>query len=281
MDVGHGAMRILLNERPIDVREGTTLSGLRARHKPDADLTILNGFPVEEDRVLSSGDCVVFIRRGEIPSESELEALLVSRHSPGIHATLKRGAVGIAGLGGLGSAVAVALTRAGIGTLILADFDVVEPSNLNRQHYFIDQIGMPKVRALSETLSRVNPYVDVVGHEIRLDETSVPEVFRGAGVIVEAFDDAGAKTMLVETVLERLPAVTIVAASGVAGYGANDAIHTRRSGNLFICGDERTEAAPGTGLMAPRVGVVAHLQANQVMEILLGRAGSAGKTSNP
>jgi sulfur carrier protein ThiS adenylyltransferase len=274
-------MRILLNERPIDVPEGTTLSGLRALHKPDADLTILNGFPVEEDRTVSSGNCVVFLRRGEMPSESELEALLVSRHSPGVHAALKRSTVGIAGLGGLGSAVAVALARVGIGTLILADFDVVEPSNLNRQHYFIDQIGMPKVRALSETLSRINPYVAIVGHEIRLDETSALDVFRGADVVVEAFDDAGAKTMLVETLLERLPAVSVVAASGVAGYGANDTIHTRRSGNLFICGDEETEAAPGTGLMAPRVGVVAHLQANQVMEILLGEAGSAGQTSNP
>ncbi|MCK4548105.1 MAG: sulfur carrier protein ThiS adenylyltransferase ThiF [Candidatus Eisenbacteria sp.] len=262
-------MRILLNERPREIPDGSTLFELRDKHKPGADVVILNGFPLEEDRILAPGDSVVFIRRGEIPGESEMEALLAARHSPGIHKKLKESAVGIAGLGGLGSAVATALARVGIGRLILADFDVVEPSNLNRQHYFIDQIGVPKVRAISETLGRINPYVSIETHEIRLDEESIPRVFAGAQVVVEAFDRAEAKAMLIETVLERMPDAFVVAASGVAGYGENEAIHTHRSGNLIICGDEKTAAAPGMGLMAPRVGVVAHLQANLVMEILL------------
>jgi sulfur carrier protein ThiS adenylyltransferase len=263
-------MQILLNERPQEIPEGTTLYDLRARFKPEADVIILNGFPVEEDRVLAAGDAVVFIRRGEIPDETELEALLVSRHSPGVHEKLKKGIVGIAGLGGLGSTVAVALARVGIGRLILADFDVVEPSNLNRQHYFVDQIGVPKVQAISDTLRRINPYVKTETHQIQLDPESIPAVFADARVIVEAFDRAEAKVMIIEAVLETMPGTFIVAASGVAGYGGNEAIHTRRSGRLIICGDEETEAAPGMGLMAPRVGVVAHLQANLVMEILLG-----------
>jgi sulfur carrier protein ThiS adenylyltransferase len=262
-------MRVLLNERPLEIADGTSLFALRAARKPDADLSIVNGFPVDEDRPLEPGDSVVFIRKGETPERSEMEALLAARHSPGVHARLKQSTVGIAGLGGLGSAVAVALARVGTGRLILADYDVVEPSNLNRQYYFIDQIGMPKVRALSETLARVNPYVEIDSHEVRLDETSIPRVFARAQVIVEAFDRAEAKAMLIETVLERMPRTAVVAASGVAGYGANETLHTRRSGNLFICGDETTEAAPGTGLMAPRVGIAAHMQANQVMEILL------------
>ena len=101
-------------------------------------------------------------------------------------------------------------------------------------------------------------------------------------MIVEAFDGAEAKAMLIETVHAHMPGTAVVAASGVAGYGGNETIHTRRWGNLFICGDEKTEARPGTGLMAPKVGVVAHLQANQVMEILLeGTAQWEEKHSNP
>ena len=140
-------MRVLLNERPCDVPAGTTLYDLRDARKPGADLAIVNGFPAAEDQPLEDGDAVVFIRRGEVPDRGELEALLAARHSPGAHAKLRRSVVGIAGLGGLGSAVAVALARVGVGRLILADFDVVEPSNLNRQQYFVDQIGMPKSAA--------------------------------------------------------------------------------------------------------------------------------------
>lgn len=267
-------MEIRLNERPLEVPEGLTLFDLRARQKPNADLAILNGFPVDEDRSLRPGDCVVFVRRGESPDREELEALLAARHSPGIHGKLKASVVGIAGLGGLGSAVAVALARVGVGRLILADFDVVEPSNLNRQQYFIDQIGKPKVQAISEILSRVNPFVELETHEIQLDEASIPRVFNEADVIVEAFDRAEMKAMIIETVLERMPRVAVVAASGVAGFGESNTIRTRGSGRLFICGDEKTNVGPGLGLMAPRVGVVAHHQANQVMEILLGECGT-------
>jgi len=267
-------MHILLNERSLEVSDETTLHALRSDHKPEADVMILNGFPVEDDRVLSPGDAVVLIRRGEVPGRDELEALMAARHSPGVHSRLVRSAVGIAGLGGLGSAVALALARVGVGRLVLADFDVVEPSNLNRQQYFVDQIGKPKVVALSETLARVNPFSRIDAHRIRLNERSIPEVFRDVQVVVEALDRAEEKAMLIEAVHETLPEVAIVAASGVAGYGENNAIHTRRSGRLFICGDEKTEARPGVGLMAPRVGAVAHLQANQVMEILLAAAGT-------
>ena len=120
------------------------------------------------DRELREGDRVVFIRRGEVPSADELEGLMVSRHTPGVHAKVKAATVGIAGLGGLGSAIAVALARTGVGCLVLADFDVVEPSNLNRQQYFVDQIGMYKTEALAENLARINPHVRVVTHAVKL-----------------------------------------------------------------------------------------------------------------
>ncbi len=181
-----------------------------------------------------------------------------------------RGVCGIAGLGGLGSAVAVALARLGVGRLILADFDVVEPSNLNRQQYFTDQIGMTKVAALTANLKRINPYVEVTGHEVRLTPENLTGIFAAASVIVEAFDVADVKAMLVNTVLRKMPETFVVGASGLAGYGPSGEIRISSfAERCFVVGDGRTAAAPGTGLMSPRVGVAAHHQANLVLRLLL------------
>jgi len=264
-------MRIFVNEQPLELDNGVTLLALRDRCKPDADLLIRNGFPQREDATLADGDRIVLIKRGEAPSRDELETLLAARHTPGVHAKLKRATVGIAGVGGLGSAIAVALARSGVGRLIVADFDMVEPSNLNRQQYFVDQLGMPKVDALRENLRRINPYVQVAVFHGRLDAQNLPQVFAPADIIVEAFDDAGQKAMLVETVRRAFPQRPLVAASGMAGHGPANTIVTRKAGNHFyLCGDGETGAAEGCGLMAPRVGVAAHHQANAVLRLLLG-----------
>jgi sulfur carrier protein ThiS adenylyltransferase len=265
-------MNIWLNENPRQVPEGTTLWQLRASGKPEADVLIVNGHPAASDQPLADGDRVVLIRRGERPSPAELEALLTARHSPGVHDCLKQATVGIAGVGGLGSPVAIALARSGVGALVLADFDVVEPSNLNRQQYFIDQIGQPKVQALATTLARIHPGIRVETHALRLTRENVPALFADVHVMVEAFDDPTAKAMLTETWLRHFPARPLVAASGVAGCGSANSIVTRRAlGNLYLIGDGETAAAPGTGLMAPRVGVAAHHQANAVLQLLLGQ----------
>ncbi len=271
---------VRVNEREVRVPPGTTVGALARREKPDADVWIRNGFPAGPDAVLQEGDEVVLIRRGEIPSREELEHLLVARHTPGVHRKVKAARVGIAGLGGLGSQVAVALARTGFGSLVLADFDVVEPSNLNRQQYFIDQLGMPKVDALQQTLRRINPYVTLEGHVVRLTPENIPTLFAGCGVVVEAFDRADQKAMLVETVLRDMPDTWVVAASGLAGYGPTDDIRTHRLGpRLLVVGDLETAARPGTGLMAPRVGVAAHAQANLVLRIVLGEEnGPAGES---
>ncbi len=264
-------MTVFLHERPISVDRGATLFGLRRRHKPDADILVLNGAIVVDDCPLADGDTIHLIRRGETPSEDELEALLVSRHTPGVHAAVKQGTVGIAGLGGLGSTVAIALVRTGVGALILADFDVLEPSNLNRQQYTIDQIGLYKSHALRDVLNRINPYVRLETHTVRLDETNVGTVFDGVDVMVEAFDSTAAKTMLLRTFPKLFPEVPLITASGLAGYGPSNRIRTRRIlRNLYLVGDEESAAQPGTGLMAPRVGIAASHQANAVLRLLLG-----------
>ncbi|HYA93627.1 MAG TPA: sulfur carrier protein ThiS adenylyltransferase ThiF [Thermodesulfobacteriota bacterium] len=263
--------KIKINEKETSVLTGTTLFYLKNQFQPDADVVIYNGFPATSDLPLKEGDEIVFIKKGEIPSPEEFECLMMARHTPGIHQKIRKSVVGIAGLGGLGSAVAIALARIGVGRLILVDFDVVEPSNLNRQQYFIHQIGMPKVEALQENLSKINPYVRVQTYNEKLDRKNVEKIFEEAEVVVEAFDRADEKAMLINTVSEKMPDKYIVAASGVAGYGENNEIKTVRfSSRIFIVGDHKTAAQPGVGLMAPRVGIVAHHQANVVLRVLLG-----------
>lgn len=264
-------MNIRINEKPAVVADNITLGELAAEAKPGADVLIRNGFPAPPDTVVAEGDQVFLIRRGEQPDREELEYLMAARHTPGVHARLKAATVGIAGAGGLGSAIAVALARVGVGRLIIADFDVVEPSNLNRQQYFIDQIGQYKVTALAENLARINPYVTVETHCIVLDPANLPTIFAPCRYLVEAFDRADMKAMLVETALEMMPDATIFAASGLAGYGSNNSIETVRvTDRLYLIGDGVSAARPGSGLMAPRVGIAAGHQANQVIRCILG-----------
>ncbi len=266
-------MHIQLNERTIEIDAGTTLYRVRKEFRADADLVIHNGFPATKDVPLEDGDRVVLIRRGEQPAAQELEALMAARHTPGVHEKIKQATVGIAGCGGLGSSIAVALARVGVGRLILADFDVVEPSNLNRQQYFIDQIGLLKVEALRQNLARINPYVEVTACPDRLTPANIPELFQDVDVMVEAFDAADQKAMLAQTFLTRVTGKPLVAASGMAGFGPSNTIITRRAAtNFYLTGDGETAARPGEGLMAPRVGIAAHHQANAVLRLLLGES---------
>jgi sulfur carrier protein ThiS adenylyltransferase len=182
---------------------------------------------------------------------------------------LKGTCIGIAGCGGLGSNCAMALARAGVGRLVIADFDVVSRENLDRQYYFLDQVGQKKVVALRENLHRVNPDIVVEAHDLRLGPDEVLSIFKDCRVIVEAFDHADMKLMIIETVTERMADRFIVAGSGLAGYGNNNDLRTRRLGNLFVCGDETREVSEELPPLAPRVAAVAALQANQVLEIVM------------
>lgn len=264
-------MKVKVNEKFLDEQEGSTVFGLKSRYKPEADIVIYNGFPVSADVELHEGDTLQLIRRGEVPGPEEMEALMVARHTPGVHEKVKGAVVGIAGLGGLGSSCAIALCRMGIGKLILADFDVVEPSNLNRQQYYIDQVGMYKTDATKKNLERINPYVEVETYNLVLSESNIPSVFAQASVVVEAFDRADMKAMIIKTVLSLMPQTTVVAASGVAGYGNGNEIRAvQLAPRLVVVGDGKSEARPGMGLMAPRVGVASHQQANAALRIVLG-----------
>jgi len=183
---------------------------------------------------------------------------------------LKIKTVGIAGCGGLGSNAAVSLARVGIGRLIIADFDKIEISNLNRQYFFYNQIGEFKAPALKENIKLINPLVEVESHTIKLEPKDIVKLFRNCDVIVEAFDKAEMKQMIVETVLAEMAGRPIVCGIGMAGWGKNDLIKTQCYDNLYLVGDGITEANEHTPVLAPRVCAVSNMMANVVLEILLG-----------
>lgn len=188
---------------------------------------------------------------------------------PEIHQILKEKVVGVAGCGGLGSNCAISLARAGIGKLIIADFDLVSKENLNRQYYFTDQTGMMKVVALRDNIWRVNPEVVVEFHPVKLEPENLVKFFNSCHVMVEAFDQADQKQMLIETFLMELPGKPLVIGSGIAGWGKNELLTCRNIDNLYICGDETTEISGHMPPLAPRVGVVGNMQANTVLQIIL------------
>jgi sulfur carrier protein ThiS adenylyltransferase len=178
--------------------------------------------------------------------------------------------VGIAGAGGLGSNVAMSLARCGVKHFIMVDCDRIEKSNLNRQYYFLSQIGKEKVKALKENIKNINPNITCSISFQKLQKKSMWKPFSGADVIVEALDNAETKIQFIEEILNHLPDKYIVAASGVAGYGHSDRIKTIHSGNLFIVYDEKAVSSDDDVLLAPKVCLMANWQANIVLEILLG-----------
>lgn len=182
---------------------------------------------------------------------------------------LRNKRVGIAGAGGLGSNCAVALARVGVGNIVIADFDILSEDNLNRQYYFNDQVGQKKVFALDDTMYFINLDIKIRPLDIKLNPTEIINSFADCDVIVEAFDRADQKQMLIETVQSEWPEKPLVTGQGMAGWGDSNSISLRQVGNLYICGDEKSEISENLPPLAPRVGMVANMQANVVLELLL------------
>ena len=180
---------------------------------------------------------------------------------------LEQAMVGIAGAGGLGSNVAAHLVRAGVRRLVIADFDVVSPSNLNRQFFFRDQVGRRKVEALAENLRRIEPGLELTLHDVRLDAANLPPLFGACDVVVEAFDNVESKSALLSALRDR----PVVSASGIAGWGRSNAMKIRRLGtNLVLVGDCASDVRAGLAPQSARVGIAAAMQANAALALLLG-----------
>ena len=208
-----------------------------------------------------------------IPSREEMQQALEERHGKALQAKFRNATVAICGLGGLGSNIAVSLARAGVGTLILIDFDKVDISNLHRQQYKASQIGEKKTEALAGNLKEIAPYVEIVTYNERITPDNFTKLLCKADIICEAFDDAEAKAMLVNGVLQTMPDKYLVAASGMAGLGLANAIQTRQiTKHFYLCGDGVSDVADDIGLVSSRVMLCAAHQAHAVLRILAGRA---------
>ena len=204
-----------------------------------------------------------------IPAKKEWYRALAERHGEKIQKNISSATVAICGLGGLGSNIAYALARAGVGKLILIDCDNVDITNLHRQQYKADQIGIYKTEALKENLSEIAPYIITETHTVRITEENAESLLKEADIICEAFDDAECKAMLVNIVLEKMPSKYIVAASGMAGFGSANTIRTRKVTNrLYICGDEKSDVQIEGSLISSRVMLCAAHQAHTVLRIL-------------
>lgn len=202
-------------------------------------------------------------------SQAEFEAEFYKRNPPGALDILKKKTAAIAGAGGLGSNIAAMLVRSGVYNLIIADFDSVELSNLNRQQFFYNQLGALKTEALKENLLKINPFINVTTVPLKITEGNAAQIFAKADILIEAFDRAEMKAMLIEAWCSVFPQKYVVAASGLAGIGRGRLIKHSVYGKLIICGDQMSEADENNGLIAPRVTMTAALQANCAVEILL------------
>ena len=206
-----------------------------------------------------------------IPTKDEWMDALNQRHGVQLQSRFSSATVAICGLGGLGSNIAIALARAGIGKLILIDFDRVDITNLHRQQYKANQIGCYKTDALAENLAEIAPYTEIQTLTVKITEENFADLLKDADVVCEAFDNAEAKAMLVNGVLEQLPQCYLVAASGMAGMDTPNTIQTRKvMKHFYLCGDETNDVADTIGLVAPRVMLCAAHQAHTILRILAG-----------
>ncbi len=207
-----------------------------------------------------------------IPTKEEWQKTLTDRHGNELHASLSNATVAICGLGGLGSNIAIYLARAGIGKLIVIDFDRVDISNLHRQQYKVNQIGMYKTEALKDNLSEISPYTDIIVHTEKLTEENMGALLTSADIICEALDGAEAKAMLTNFVLENLSNKYLIAASGMAGLGSANSITTRKiTDHFYLCGDGTSDVSDDIGLVSSRVAICAAHEAHAVIRILANK----------
>lgn len=208
-----------------------------------------------------------------VPSRDEMRAQLIGRHGKEKYEKFASATVAICGLGGLGSNIAVALARAGVGKLVLIDFDAVDVSNLHRQQYKAAQVGRLKTDALRENLLEIAPYITLITHNVRITDENFECLLSTSDVVCEAFDNAESKAMLINRVAEKFPQKYLVAASGMAGFGDADDIKTRKiTSHFYLCGDGVSDVAHD-GLVSSRVMLCAAHQAHAVLQILSKKEG--------
>ncbi|MCF8294877.1 MAG: sulfur carrier protein ThiS adenylyltransferase ThiF [Bacteroidales bacterium] len=188
-----------------------------------------------------------------------------------IRGILKDKTIGIAGAGGLGSNCAISLARSGVGKLILVDFEDIDFRNIDRQYFYVKQLGKKKVLALKEILREISPGTEVIPLAVKIQPHHVPALFKNCDILIEAFDTQESKSMFVQEASKELPHIPLISATGVSGWGQNQQLVTLREGNTYRVGDLNVNADPDMPACAPRVAIVANMQANLALELLLGK----------
>lgn len=259
-------MKVFVNGKSVEIGPNSKVCDIL----PEYDVFVRNGYGIDKNTSLAEGDKIIAVKKGEMPNEGNLKDMILSRNGE-VSKKLENACVCICGLGGLGSNIAQMLARLGVGNLVLVDFDIVDPTNLNRQNYFTDDIGSLKTDATERILKKINPYINFVKKNVFVCEDNILNIVQLADVVVEAFDNPKSKALLVNILLEQTEKY-VVASSGMAGYGSSNTIRTSNPlKRLYLCGDNASEAAEGVSLMSPLVNVCAGHQANAVLRILLGK----------
>lgn len=246
------------------------VSGSTVSNNFDTDtVVIVDGYQVGREYVFINGDNVIAIDKYKMPTAEQWESMTFARNGANVNKVITNSRILIAGLGGIGSNLAVNLARLGVRKLHLIDYDTVDASNLNRQCYYVRDIGEYKTTALVRQLKQINPYAEFTCENLKINETNVNKLIANYDIVCECFDNPQSKAILVNNAL-ACGKIT-VACSGMAGYGKAEDIRLKRAmTNLYIAGDGVSEAAKGHGLMSPRVAVCAGIMANAVLRLLMG-----------
>ena len=261
-------MHITVDGKKTELSEGTSISELKETQTSDFIYAMVNGRHEESDYVLSDGDTVRIVKKGD--SEEDISGhSLIQRYSAEKYERISKTGVGIAGLGGIGSHVAAALVRTGIKDLVIADFDCVDITNLSRQNYSMKDLGLPKSEATERVLKSIAPWIKVEAHNIRLTEDNVAEIFGNCDIVIEAFDSPEAKAMLVSAMYESHPEKWIVSCSGMAGFDSTSTMDIKqRFGHVVIVGDGVSDKDE-VGLVATRVMTCAGMMAHTAVRLIL------------
>lgn len=257
-------MKIKLNGKVIETKVNTLEELIKA------SVYVVNGFSEDENYILKEEDEIIALDKNRYFEKEELKHFIYARNGVGMYDKISKAKVAIAGVGGIGSFVAVSLARLGVANLTIVDFDKVEPTNLNRQSYFLEDLGEYKVEALKRQLEKINPFIEVKALIEKVTKDNIVDIFSNFDIVIEAFDKAENKAMLVNTLLEKDKKVKIVACSGMAGIDDANLIKTKKlTSRLYISGDFKSEAEQFNGLLSPRVFVTAGHMANTVLRLIL------------
>jgi molybdopterin/thiamine biosynthesis adenylyltransferase/rhodanese-related sulfurtransferase len=178
------------------------------------------------------------------------------------------------GAGGLGSPTALYLAAAGVGTLGIVDDDVVDLSNLQRQViHTTDRIGTPKVDSAEQSIHAINPDVNVVKYQTRIDASNIVEIIKDYDVIVDGVDNFPTRYLLNDaTVRLKIPVVS----ASILGFDGQLSVFKPYEGPCYRClfrEPPPAELAPScgaNGVLGVLPGTMGLLQATEVVKLIVG-----------